>query len=201
MYTMFDMPQSHDPSHFLRREVCRMRAQEPEPEVAVQFINRGHGLNQPSKARPIPVDVLSQEEQFRKAAPDRSLGSIQDFAGVDNDLRASRPGNDAVCAVALTSTNEFDVCRGEQRARNRAVHFAERYESTYKGKHLLHARGAFHDVQTTACNANRSFSVERGCATHEHDMAGSNQFRSFAEEAEGLLLCLLADCARIDDDK
>src|SRR5450830_1415520 len=126
---------------------------------------------------------------------------MQDFADVDNDFGTSRPGNDAVCAVAFTSTNEFDVCRGKQRARSRAVKFAERHQGPNDCKHLFYAGGALHDVQAMACNPNRSFSVEGGCATHEHDMAGSNQLRSFAEEAEGLFLGLLTNCTRVDDDK
>src|SRR5664279_3124284 len=87
---MLDVPQPHDLFHFFRCEVCWMRAQKPEPEVAVKFINRKHGLNQSSKARPIPVDVLSQEEQLRETTLNGPFGSMQDFAGVDNDLGTSR---------------------------------------------------------------------------------------------------------------
>src|SRR5450756_3196942 len=115
---MLDVPQLHELSHFLRREVGRMGAQEPKPEIAIQFIDRGHDLNQPSKGRPIAIDVLPKEEQLGEAALDGLPGSMQNDVDVDNDLRTSRPWNDTVRAVTFTSTHHFNVCRGKQRVRS-----------------------------------------------------------------------------------
>jgi hypothetical protein len=199
--TMLNVPQFHEPSHFVWREVGWMRAQEPEPEAAVQVIDRGQDVNKPSDARPIPVDVLSQEEQFGEPAGDGLFRSTQNLSDVDNDLGASCSWNNAVGAVAFASTNKFNVSSRKQRLWSLAVQSTQRHNGPYDGQHLLHIRGALHDLETAACNANGSFSVECGSAAHEYDVVRSDQRCRFAQEAEGLLLGLLADSAGVDDDQ